>query len=185
MTDTIGHAAPPMVRCPRTRGRVIDRSTALTALWFGALVVGTWPLVLAAAGPQLPLVGVVAHVAGMLAGYGVLVLLVLIGRSPALERGVGADVLTRWHSMAGRIVVLLVLVHAVGAIAAWAQPLAMALAGHASSGRLTGQGHRRTEDGSRRSRPRARRPGVRGAAGARWRGSRHPRDRTSRRRVAQ
>jgi predicted ferric reductase len=57
----------------------------------------------------------------MLAGYGVLVLLVLMARSPALERGVGAEVLARWHSMAGRIVVLLVLVHAVGAIAAWAQ----------------------------------------------------------------
>src|SRR3954451_22929421 len=110
-----------MVQGPRTGAQVIDRSTALTALWFGALVVGTWPLVLAAAGPQLPLVGIVAHVAGMLAGYGVLVLLVLMARSPALERGVGADVLARWHSMTGRIVVLLVLVHAVGAIAAWAQ----------------------------------------------------------------
>src|SRR3954468_24559106 len=110
-----------MVQGPRPGARAIDRPTALTALWAGALVVGTWPLVLAAAGPQLPLVGVLAHVAGMLAGYGVLVLLVLMARSPALERGVGADVLARWHSMTGRIVVLLVVVHAVGAIAAWAQ----------------------------------------------------------------
>jgi predicted ferric reductase len=121
VTATIGRPAPPVVVHPRTGARAIDPSTALTALWFGALVVGTWPLVLAAAGPQLPLVGIVAHVAGMLAGYGVLVLLVLMARSPALERGVGADVLARWHSMTGRIVVLLVLVHAVGAIAAWAQ----------------------------------------------------------------
>jgi hypothetical protein len=94
-----------MASGPRTRVRVIDRSTALTALWFGALVVGTWPLVLAAAGPGLPLIGIVAHVAGMLAGYGVLVLLVLMARTPALEQGVGADVLARWHSLAGRIVV--------------------------------------------------------------------------------
>src|SRR3954468_21975966 len=101
-----------MVQGPRTGARVIDRSTALTALWFGALVVGTWPLVLAAAGPQLPLVGLVAHVSGMLAGYGVLLLLVLMARSPALERGVGADVLARWHSLAGRAVVVLVVVHA-------------------------------------------------------------------------
>lgn len=103
------------------RGRVLDHSTALLALWLGALVVGTWPLVLAAAGPDLPLIGLIAHVAGMLAGYGVLVLLVLVARTPALERGVGADVLARWHAQAGRLVVVLVLVHAVGAIAAWAQ----------------------------------------------------------------
>jgi predicted ferric reductase len=102
-------------------GRVLDRSTALLALWLGALVVITWPLVLAAAGPDLPLIGLIAHVAGMLAGYGVLVLLVLMARTPALERGVGADVLARWHAQAGRLVVVLLLVHAVGAIAAWAQ----------------------------------------------------------------
>jgi predicted ferric reductase len=103
------------------RASAVDRSTALAALWLGALAVGTWPLVLAAAGPALPLVGVVAHVSGMLAGYGVLVLLVLMARSPALEQGIGADVLARWHSLAGRTVVGLVLVHAAGAIAAWAQ----------------------------------------------------------------
>jgi ferredoxin-NADP reductase/DMSO/TMAO reductase YedYZ heme-binding membrane subunit len=57
----------------------------------------------------------------MLAGYGVLVLLVLMSRSPALERGVGADVLARWHSRAGRAVVGLILLHAWGAITAWAQ----------------------------------------------------------------
>jgi predicted ferric reductase len=103
------------------RAWVADRATVLTVLWFGALVAGTWPLVLAAAGPDLPLVGVVAHVSGMLAGYGVLVLLVLMARSPALERGIGADVLARWHGLAGRAVVGLVLVHAVGAVGAWAQ----------------------------------------------------------------
>jgi len=118
MSVDTGLGAPPATG---RRGRVLDRSTALLALWLGALVVGTWPLVLAATGPDLPLIGLIAHVAGMLAGYGVLVLLVLMARTPALERGVGADVLARWHSQAGRLVVVLVLVHAVGAIAAWAQ----------------------------------------------------------------
>jgi predicted ferric reductase len=121
MTATLGHTALSTTPGAQRAARVIDRSTALTAMWLGALVVGTWPLVLAAAGPGLPLIGIVAHVAGMLAGYGVLVLLVLMARSPALERGVGADVLARWHSRAGRAVVGLVLVHAVGAIAAWAE----------------------------------------------------------------
>jgi predicted ferric reductase len=120
MTSTLDAPAP--VRRPgNARPWVVDRATALTALWLGALVTGTWPLVLAAAGPQVPLVGVLAHVSGMLAGYGVLVLLVLMGRAPALERGVGADVLARWHAVGGRLVVGLVVLHAVGAIAAWAQ----------------------------------------------------------------
>jgi predicted ferric reductase len=121
VTATIRHVVPPAAAGTAARARVVDRSTALTAVWVGALVVGTWPLVLAAAGPDLPLVGIIAHVSGMLAGYGVLVLLVLMARSPALERGIGADVLARWHSVAGRIVVTLVLVHAVGATVAWAQ----------------------------------------------------------------
>lgn len=118
MSVDTGLGAPPDTG---RRAWVVDRGTALLALWLGALVVGTWPLVLAAAGRDLPLVGLVAHVAGMLAGYGVLVLLVLMARTPAPERGVGADVLARWHAQAGRLVVVLVLVHAVGAVAAWAQ----------------------------------------------------------------
>jgi hypothetical protein len=50
---------------------------------------------------QLPVI--VAHVSGILAGYGVLVLLGLLSRAPALQRGVGADVLARWHARGGRI----------------------------------------------------------------------------------
>jgi predicted ferric reductase len=108
---------------PTTTARpaLVDGGSALTALWLGALVAGTWPVVLAAAGPGVPLLGVLAHVCGMLAGYGVLVLLVLMSRAPALERGVGADVLARWHARGGRLVVGLVLVHAVAATVAWAQ----------------------------------------------------------------
>jgi predicted ferric reductase len=75
----------------------------------------------------VPLVPAIAHVAGMLAGYGVLVLLVLMSRAPALERGVGADVLTRWHSRLGRSVVILVLVHAFAATLGWAQSRGLSL----------------------------------------------------------
>jgi predicted ferric reductase len=91
------------------------------ALWLGALSVATWPVMNSVSGPGVPLVGQIAHVSGMLAGYGVLVLLVLMSRSPALERGVGADVLARWHARAGRAVVGLIVVHAWGAVTAWAQ----------------------------------------------------------------
>ena len=94
----------------------------LLAIQLGAAVVALWPLVLALRGPQpLALAPLLAHVAGMLAGFGVVVLLALMSRAPALERGVGADVLTRWHGYGGRLVVGLVLVHAWAAVLAWQQ----------------------------------------------------------------
>ena len=99
--------------------RTPDPATVLTALGLGALVVATWPVVVATSGPGGPWTALLAHVSGMLAGYGVLVLLVLMARTPALERGVGADVLARWHARLGRSVLVLVLVHAAAALGAW------------------------------------------------------------------
>ncbi|HST65831.1 MAG TPA: ferredoxin reductase family protein [Mycobacteriales bacterium] len=52
------------------------------------------------------------RITGLLAGYGVVVLVALMARIPPLERGVGADRLARWHSMGGRYVVSLVVAHA-------------------------------------------------------------------------
>ena len=49
---------------------------------------------------------------GLLAGYGVVVLVALMARLPPLERGVGADQLARWHAMGGRYTVCLVVTHA-------------------------------------------------------------------------
>src|SRR3954447_13124500 len=130
-----GRSTPPRRRSAGSGSRrastVVDRYQALTALWLGALTVATWPVVQAAAGPGLPLLGIVAHVCGMLAGYGVLVLLVLMSRAPALERGVGADVLARWHSWGGRVVVGLVVVHGWAATSAWAQARGLGLLGGA------------------------------------------------------
>jgi predicted ferric reductase len=48
---------------------------------------------------------------GLLAGYAAAVLLALMARVPALERGIGADRLTRWHAMGGRYTVGLVVAH--------------------------------------------------------------------------
>src|SRR3978361_1297717 len=119
-TDTRWSPPRPLQRTPPphapdrpTRPRAVDRYTALTALWLGALTVATWPAVAAATGPGISPVGLLAHVCGMLAGYGVLVLLVLMSRTPALELGVGADVLARWHARGGRAVVSLVLLHGI------------------------------------------------------------------------
>jgi predicted ferric reductase len=54
---------------------------------------------------------------GLLAGYGVAVLIGLMARIPPVERGVGADRLARWHSMGGRYVVGLVVAH--GLLITW------------------------------------------------------------------
>ena len=111
--------APEPVPVRRSGGLTIDPTTALTIGGLGALTVATWPVVVAAMGAEGPWTALLAHVSGMLAGYGVLVLLVLMARTPALEHGVGADVLARWHARIGRSVLILVLVHAAAAIGAW------------------------------------------------------------------
>ena len=51
------------------------------------------------------------RITGLLAGYAVVVLLALMARVPALERGLGADRLARWHSMGGRYTVSLAVAH--------------------------------------------------------------------------
>lgn len=112
--------APLQAPTARTGGRLRPRQV-LSAIQLGAVAVGLWPLVLALQGPDLQLAPLVAHVAGMLAGFAVVVLLALMSRAPALEQGVGADVLTRWHGRGGRIVVGLVLVHAWAAVVGWEQ----------------------------------------------------------------
>src|ERR1700733_10621712 len=57
------------------------------------------------------------RITGLLAGYGVVVLVALMARIPPLERGIGADKLARWHSMGGRYVVSLVAAH--GLLIVW------------------------------------------------------------------
>jgi ferredoxin-NADP reductase/DMSO/TMAO reductase YedYZ heme-binding membrane subunit len=52
------------------------------------------------------------RITGMLAGYLIAVLLVLMARVPALDRVLGSDRLTRWHATGGRYVVGLVVAHA-------------------------------------------------------------------------
>ncbi|GGK68953.1 ferric reductase [Sphaerisporangium melleum] len=51
------------------------------------------------------------RITGLLAGYAIVVLLALMARVPALERGVGSDRLARWHAMGGRYTVGLAVAH--------------------------------------------------------------------------
>jgi predicted ferric reductase len=55
----------------------------------------------------------VGDMLGLLAGYGVVVLVALMSRLPPLERGIGADRLARWHAMGGRYVITVVTGHVV------------------------------------------------------------------------
>ena len=63
----------------------------------------------------------VSHVTGMAAGYGAAIMLILMSRSPWLERDVGAHRLARWHAWAGPLVIVLTVVHAIAAVVAWAE----------------------------------------------------------------
>ncbi len=51
------------------------------------------------------------RITGLLAGYAMGVVLLLMARVPTLERGVGADRLTRWHAIGGRYTISLVVSH--------------------------------------------------------------------------
>ncbi|MDX6209866.1 MAG: hypothetical protein QOE24_2257 [Frankiales bacterium] len=125
MRQSVGHAPPGSGSAPATRPAAgpsrLRPDDVLTAVVMGACWVVWWPLLHALRGPApVQLWAVVAHVSGMLAGYGVVVLVGLMSRTPALERGVGADRLSRWHGVGGRLVVVLVVVHAWAAVAGWA-----------------------------------------------------------------
>lgn len=109
--------APPVAVGSRDRDAA---EAVLAGFGMGAVFVAMWPLlVMGLAGVPLDQVALVAHVSGMLAGYGVLVMLALMSRWPLLERGIGADVLARWHGRGGRIILSLVLVHGLFAVFAW------------------------------------------------------------------
>lgn len=53
------------------------------------------------------------RIAGLLAGYACAVLVALMARVPLLERRIGADRVTRWHAMAGRYTICLLVAHVV------------------------------------------------------------------------
>jgi predicted ferric reductase len=77
---------------------------AIAALW--------WHSTQELAGPGNLLIGV-GDALGLLAGYGVVILVALMSRLPPLEKGIGADRLAHWHAMGGRYVITVVTGHVV------------------------------------------------------------------------
>jgi predicted ferric reductase len=82
-------------------------AVAVLALWWQSTVaivgLGGW---LTGAGEIL----------GLLAGYGVIILVLLMARIAPIERAVGADRLARWHATGGRYVISLVSAHVLAII---------------------------------------------------------------------
>jgi predicted ferric reductase len=86
----------------------------------GLLVTALWAVQAMASLRTEDLFTAVAHLTGLLAGYGVVVMLLLIARVPAIEHGVGADRLARWHAWGGRYVLALCAAHALFALLGYA-----------------------------------------------------------------
>ncbi|TCR18064.1 ferredoxin reductase family protein [Streptomyces sp. BK205] len=109
MTTVYERRAAPAVAPPARRS---PAGVVLALLWAGAAaVIALWwtdtGSVVGAAGW---LTGA-GRIAGLLCGYACAVLVGLMARVPLLERRVGSDRVARWHAMAGRYTVCLLLAH--------------------------------------------------------------------------
>ncbi len=103
MSSALRQPAPAVVRAPAAAlGAIIAGGLLVVLLWWH----DTPPIHLF--GDWLTNGG---RITGLLAGYVIVVLLILMARVPALEHGLGADRLARWHSMGGRYVVNLSVAH--------------------------------------------------------------------------
>ncbi|MGW6844947.1 ferric reductase-like transmembrane domain-containing protein [Streptomyces sp. NPDC054958] len=95
----------------RVRGGMSAGAGVVTLLWAAQVRPSARPDALFATA---------AHLSGLLAGHGVLVLLFLMARVPAVEHGVGVDRLARRHAFGGRYVLLLVFGHGLFALLGYA-----------------------------------------------------------------
>ncbi|MFJ2831116.1 ferric reductase-like transmembrane domain-containing protein [Streptomyces sp. NPDC087263] len=109
MTTVYEQRAAPAVPLEARRS---PAGLLLALLWAGALaVVALWwadtRSVVGAAGWLTD----GGRIAGLLCGYGCAVLVALMARVPLLERRIGSDRVARWHAMAGRYTICLLVAH--------------------------------------------------------------------------
>ncbi|MER5970955.1 ferredoxin reductase family protein [Streptomyces sp. NPDC002055] len=96
----------------RMRPRRSPATPLLAVLWAGvAGVVALWWQGTTAVTATADWLTGAGRITGLLAGYSTAVVIALMARVPALERRVGSDRVARWHAMAGRYTVFLVLAH--------------------------------------------------------------------------
>ncbi|MEU6091125.1 ferredoxin reductase family protein [Streptomyces sp. NPDC047085] len=116
-TVDAGRVAPPR---PGTARRS-PAGPVLAVLWAGAAAVVAlwWADTGSVVGTAGWLTGA-GRIAGLLCGYACAVLVGLMARVPLLEARIGSDRVARWHAMAGRYTVCLLLAHAVLILAGYA-----------------------------------------------------------------
>ncbi|WP_405878537.1 ferredoxin reductase family protein [Streptomyces sp. NBC_01136] len=112
MTTVHERAAVPRPTRGRGRPRPSPAGPLLALLWAGAAaVIGLWwydtQSVVGLAGWLTD----AGRIAGLLCGYSCAVLVALMARVPLLERRIGSDRVARWHAMAGRYTVSLLVAH--------------------------------------------------------------------------
>ncbi|MGW3107319.1 ferredoxin reductase family protein [Streptomyces sp. NPDC001100] len=102
--------APPVAPVPRRS----PAGPVLALLWAGAAasVALWWADTGSVVGAAGWLTGA-GRLAGLLCGYACAVLVGLMARVPLLERRIGSDRVARWHAMAGRYTICLLVVHVV------------------------------------------------------------------------
>lgn len=109
MTTVYERRAAPAVAPPARRS---PAGAVLALLWAGAAaVVALW---WADTGSVVGAAGWLTgggRIAGLLCGYACAVLVGLMARVPLLEQRIGSDRVARWHAMAGRYTVCLLLAH--------------------------------------------------------------------------
>ncbi|MGW2702038.1 ferredoxin reductase family protein [Streptomyces sp. NPDC001340] len=122
-TVEAGRAAPPL---PLTARRS-PAGPVLAVLWAGAAAVVAlwWADTGTVVGTAGWLTGA-GRIAGLLCGYACAVLVGLMARVPLLEVRIGSDRVARWHAMAGRYTVCLLVAH-----------IALILAGYAAQDRAS------------------------------------------------
>ncbi|MFF4132938.1 ferric reductase-like transmembrane domain-containing protein [Streptomyces mirabilis] len=112
MTTMYERTAVPRPSRGRGRPRRSPAGPLLALLWAGAgAVVALWwydtRSVVGLAGWLTD----AGRIAGLLCGYSCAVLVALMARVPLLERRIGSDRVARWHAMAGRYTVSLLVAH--------------------------------------------------------------------------
>ncbi|MFG2266122.1 ferric reductase-like transmembrane domain-containing protein [Streptomyces sp. NPDC048720] len=110
-------AAPPLPGAARRA----PAGWVLAALWAGAAAVVAlwWTDTGSVVGTAGWLTGA-GRIAGLLCGYACAVLVGLMARVPLLEVRIGSDRVARWHAMAGRYTICLLLAHVVLILAGYA-----------------------------------------------------------------
>jgi ferredoxin-NADP reductase/DMSO/TMAO reductase YedYZ heme-binding membrane subunit len=112
--------APPVPRAVR-RPRRSPAGPVLASLWAGAAaVVALWWQDTGSVVGTAGLLTNGGRIAGLLCGYACAVLVGLMARVPLLERRIGSDRVARWHAMAGRYTVCLLVAHIVLVLAGYA-----------------------------------------------------------------